>query len=155
MEPQVILYLLVVMSLVGVFVSRPFWRAIRSSQTDDYSRSFLLAERERLLTTLQELDFDHSLGKIPEEDYPIQRAELLRQGAEVMESLERQVDANADAPIPMPEKTPRHVDDDYIEDLIAKRRSARKEQTDGFCPNCGKAVLPSDSFCPGCGTSLK
>jgi hypothetical protein len=47
------------------------------------------------------------------------------------------------------------ITDDDIEDIVAKRRSARKEQTSGFCPKCGKAVLLSDRFCPSCGYILK
>ena len=32
------------------------------------------ADRDRILNTLYELDFDYDLGKIPEEDYQQQRA---------------------------------------------------------------------------------
>lgn len=51
--------------------------------------SALMAERDRLINALQELDFDYALGKIPEEDYPAQRAVLLQQGAEVLRELDR------------------------------------------------------------------
>ena len=33
-----------------------------------------MAERDRVINSLQELDFDFKLGKIPEEDYPVQRS---------------------------------------------------------------------------------
>jgi len=42
-----------------------------------------------------------------------------------------------------------------LEDLLAKRRIARKDKTAGFCPKCGKPVLQSDVFCPFCGSTLK
>ncbi len=155
MELQTILLLLGVLLLVGAFVARPFAQAIRRNQVHEPARSALLAERERLLTALRELDFDHSLGKVPEEDYPSQRAELVQRGAEVMEKLDSLPNAAAQETPRPAQKHAAPVTDDDIEDMIANRRSARKEQTGGFCPKCGKAVLPSDRFCPGCGHSLK
>jgi hypothetical protein len=64
--------------LVGLFVSRPFFerqKAIPNGKTSslDHDRSALLAERDRVLNALKELDFDHTLGKIPEDEYPEQR----------------------------------------------------------------------------------
>jgi hypothetical protein len=154
MELQAILLLLGVLLLVAAFVSRPFVQTARRLAANDRTRSALLAERERLLTALRELDFDYSLGKIPEEDYPAQRAELIRNGAEVIRKLDELPAVVSPAPIIHSEKHVSLTDDD-VEDLIAKRRSGRKEKAGGFCPNCGKAVLVSDRFCPSCGKILK
>jgi NADH pyrophosphatase NudC (nudix superfamily) len=155
MELQTVLLLFGVLLLVGTFVARPFAQAVRRNQAHEHARSALLAERERLLTVLRELDFDHSLGKVPEEDYPSQRAELVQRGAEVMEKLDSLANVPAsEAPRPT-RKQAVSVTDDDIEDMIARRRSARKEKTGGFCPKCGKAVLLSDRFCPACGHPLK
>ncbi|MEW6092730.1 MAG: zinc ribbon domain-containing protein [Chloroflexota bacterium] len=155
MELQTILLLLGVLLLVATFVARPFAQAVRRNQAHEHAHSTLLAERERLLTALRELDFDHSLGKVPEDDFPTQRAELVQRGAEVMEKLDSLANVlTSEAPRPT-RKEAAPVTDDDIEDMIARRRSARKEKTGGFCPKCGKAVLLSDRFCPACGHSLK
>ena len=74
MEPVAIFLVFLVLALIVFYVSRPFFerssrRAVESSQ----ETSTLLAEREQILNALQELDFDQTLGKIPEEDYPVQR----------------------------------------------------------------------------------
>ena len=47
------------------------------------------------------------------------------------------------------------VSDEDLEEMIAKRRTARKDKAAGFCPKCGKPVMTSDSFCPNCGRPLK
>src|SRR5512140_948489 len=89
MDPISIFLLLIVLFCVVLFVTRPFFerRWVQVAE-DNHELSSLLAERERLLTALQELDFDQSLGKIPAEDYPVQRSALLQKGAEVLRQLD-------------------------------------------------------------------
>ncbi len=164
--------------LVGLFVSRPFLtRATtvqlveQKRQVDvqaDHERSALLAERDRLLTALQELDFDNTLGKIPAEDYPMQRAELLTAGAEVLRKLdeieqtlpsssaEERLEQAAAAHRADARQRPRlpAADQDDLEAIIAARRRARQEKSAGFCPKCGRPLQQSDKFCSGCGASI-
>ena len=85
--------ILALLILVGLFVSRPFLErrgAISELSTapQDKRRSTLLAERDRLLNAIQELDFDQALGKIPDEDYPSQREVLMIRGAQVLRQLD-------------------------------------------------------------------
>ncbi len=51
-----------------------------------------MAERERILNALLELDFDKQLSKVPEEIYVAQREKLVQQGAKVLEELDQLVD---------------------------------------------------------------
>lgn len=171
MDIGAILLFLAVLILTVLFISRPFLEARKpASVLQGHELSSLLAERDRVITALQELDFDNSLGKIPAEDYPQQRAELLQRGADVLRKIdalspqsassgdaEKRIEAaiaarRADASI----QASQGVDaDDDIESLIAARRSERKEKSAGFCPNCGRPILSSDRFCPHCGKVIK
>ena len=91
-----LLLILAVAVLVGLYISRPFAsrhaateKLIRpAAEESEIHRSTLLAERDRVLTALQDLEFDFTLGKIPAEDYPIQRAELFKAGAEALRELD-------------------------------------------------------------------
>lgn len=167
--------------LVGLFISRPlFERSPAAVNQDEHELSALLAERERLLDALQELDFDHSLGKIPETEYPAQRTALLQSGAEVLRQLDAlqtetyddSVDTRIEAAIAarreemiraqaVPNgqrmRPVRVIDapDDELETMLAARRRERSEKSIGFCPQCGGPVRQSDHFCPKCGTSVK
>lgn len=182
MEIGAVLLLAAVVIGVGFFVAIPFMEGRRAAAgdpsggyaaaTSDQELSALLAERDRLINTLQELDFDYTLGKIPAEAYPAQRDELLRNGADVLRRIdgldasrspggsdaESRIEAavaarRADASLQLaPALVPI---DDEIESRVAARRSERKDQSGGFCPNCGKPVLSSDRFCPHCGKSVK
>ena len=161
MEPLAILLLLLVLAFIVLFVTRPFFKRQRARATESsHEYSSLLAERERLLTAIQELDFDQALGKIPAEDYPAQRSALLQKGVEVLRQLDvlTPIATNPAGGKELPSdtltKSGTLLTNDDLEDLLAKRRSARKEKTAGFCPKCGKPVLQSDVFCPACGNTL-
>jgi hypothetical protein len=184
-----ILLILALLVLVGLFVSRPFFekKLLRTAagpvSQEEHDLSALMAERDRIITALQELDFDYALEKIPAEDYPAQRASLLQRGADVLRRLdtiqplptqqEKAEDAEARLEAAI---AARRADlgrmqaaaatggtrpvanlgspDDEIEAILAKRRRDRREKASGFCPQCGMALQVSDRFCPRCGKKL-
>jgi NADH pyrophosphatase NudC (nudix superfamily) len=168
MELTAIFLSLAVLILVGAYLYAPFMeRRARRVTEEEHELSALMAERDRVINSLQELDFDFKLGKIPEEDYPTQRAGLLQKGAEILKNidtlapqpaslqdtearLERAIAARrADASLAHVE-----VPDDDLEAMIAARRKGRTNKSAGFCPRCGKPVMVTDRFCPSCGKSL-
>jgi hypothetical protein len=173
--------LLALLVLIGLFIARPLLdrEAVAVSPEEDlkeHELSTLLAERDRVLTALEELDFDNALGKIPQKDYPGQRERLLIQGAEVLRKLdeldgdisdadiERRIEAAiaerrtiSDQGEAVAEGQPITVmadADDVVEVQLAARRRARQDKSAGFCPQCGRPVQKSDRFCPKCGKAL-
>ncbi|MEW6406153.1 MAG: zinc ribbon domain-containing protein [Chloroflexota bacterium] len=173
MELGAFFLVLAVLILVGMYLYAPFLGGRRGKSTQEsHEASALLAERDRVITSLQELDFDFNLGKVPAEGYPEQRSALLQKGAEILKRLDElsltpsaspnghgaseedriekaAAARRADAPAKAVEIT-----DDDIESMIAARRKDHKNKSAGFCPKCGKPVLVSDRFCPSCGKSL-
>jgi NADH pyrophosphatase NudC (nudix superfamily) len=168
MQITAIFFTLAILILVSIYLYAPFMeqRARRVTE-DEHELSTLLAERDRVINSLQELDFDYKLGKIPEEDYPSQRAGLLQRGADIL----RQIDTIAPQPVAIQDVDVRiekaiaarradasvvrpELSDDDVESMIAARHKSRKEKSSGFCPKCGKPVMISDRFCPSCGKSL-
>ena len=84
MELTAIFLSLALLILVGIYLYAPFMeRRARRITEEEHELSALMAERDRVINSLQELDFDFKLGKIPEEDYPVQRTSLLQKGAAV------------------------------------------------------------------------
>ncbi len=182
-----IFLILALLILVALFISRPFFErpvveenAMSVQEEHDYSS--LLAERDRILNALQELDFDHVLGKIPDEDYPAQRAFLLQKGTAVLKQLDEiqtpgiiesgdDLDTRIEAAIAQRRADAARMDgspgsqaiavaappvdpEDDIEVMLANRRRQQKEKLGGFCPQCGDPVRKSDQFCPKCGAGL-
>jgi hypothetical protein len=174
-----IFLILALLVLVVLFISRPFFEKDQSARDqaarqEDHERSFLLAERDRLLNALQELDFDYDLHKVPEEEYAPQRALLLQRGVDILRRLdaqEQQAEAvsaedrieaaiaarravaatAAVAPNGHKQAVAVSSPDDALEVLLADRRRVRQEKAAGFCSQCGGPVQKSDKFCPKCG----
>lgn len=159
MEPGAIILLLAVLILVGLFVAQPFTKHWRSTKQSSHELSVLLAERERTINALMELDFDNEIGKIPEDEYSGQRASLIQKGSEILRKLDEFQGGQASVlegivnQVAVEQNSNLSSDED-IEDLIGKRRAMRQQKTAGFCPNCGKPILQSDQFCPSCGQKL-
>ena len=74
-----IFLILALLILVVIFISRPFFeRSITRVTHSERDISTLLAKHEQMVATIQELDDDYNLGKIPAENYPAQRLTLLQ-----------------------------------------------------------------------------
>ena len=118
MDVGSIFLILALVLVVALFVGRPFLQSQsvpqQSEATDqaEHRRSSLLAERDRLLTALQELDFDNRLGKIPSEDYQNTRSGLVQNAALVMRRLDE-----------IPGVGVQDSAEDRIEQAIAARRA--------------------------------
>ena len=168
MELTAIFFSLAVLILVGMYLYAPFMeRRARGVTEEEHELSTLMAERDRVISSLQELDFDFKLGKIPEEDYPTQRASLLQKGADILrkiDALAPQVTSSQDTEARLERaiaarradlsNTKPEVSDDDLESMISSRRRNRPTKSAGFCPKCGKPVMVTDRFCPSCGKSL-
>jgi NADH pyrophosphatase NudC (nudix superfamily) len=172
MELSAIFFVLAVFILVGMYLYAPFMAQSRRTTTveeaEEHELSSLMAERDRVINALQELDFDQKLGKIPAEDYPLQRAELLGKGTEILRRLDELQPADFSRPYAASRLEEAvaarradaagavrlEISDDDLESLIAARRRGRTEKSAGFCPRCGQPVLVVDRFCPSCGKSL-
>jgi hypothetical protein len=154
--------------LVVLYISQPLMRRnalIVSEYDQEYSA--LLAERDRILNALQELDFDHSLGKIPGGVYPSQRKEMLQRGAAILQKIDEyhgetegeDIDSRLEAAIELRrgdavDTVILPMDDEDLEEIIANRRRARPVKSSGFCSQCGAPVQQSDRFCPKCGNTI-
>jgi len=170
MELGSIFLVLAVVLLIGVYIFAPFTKLARHARTSEsHEVSALKAERDRVINSLQELDFDFKLGKIPAGEYPEQRTLLMQKGADILRKLdelmpvstsaiqaETRIEKAAAAGRADSSSTAPSLDvsDDDLESMIVARRKAHKSKSAGFCPKCGKPVLVTDKFCPSCGKSL-
>jgi double zinc ribbon protein len=105
--------------LVGFVVARPLLEPHPAPEKGISPADRLAAQRDSLLTALRDLDFDHATGKIGDDDYAPQRAQLVAQGVVVL----KQLDALRPA---MPQPAPNAAD--AVERAVAARRRPASDE---------------------------
>lgn len=159
---------LALLLVVAFLVARPLLDKTGAVDRDLGPVDRLLFERERVLTALRDLDFDHAMGKTLDDDYVDQREQLLAQGAAVLKQLDSLGPDQAPAPAVDDEieqaiarlrgrPAPAAVDD-ALEASLAARRAAPANATAQpgarFCSQCGHPARLEDKFCGTCGHIL-
>ncbi len=138
--------------LVIAFVARPLMGSRASLVGEAEQRlSALQAERDKLLSLIQEIELDHAAGKIPDGDYLPQRTALVEQAAGVLRAID-------DLRVAEPEAAPKPSQalDDRIEAAIASlRQTATSEVGPAHCTQCGSLLIEGDRFCSKCGAPVR
>ena len=153
MEIGAILFSLAMLLLVAAYVLQPLSTSGRGGYRDTSRElSALLAERDRVLGSIQEIDTDHSMGKVSEQDYQNQRGSLALEGANILRSIDELQRDGA------PDKSSMELEVAVAE--LRGKSSAPNAQKDidlseGACPTCGEATHHSDRFCSNCGEALE
>ena len=111
----------------------------------------LLAQRDSAYDAVRELDFEHRLGNLSEEDYLELRERYREQAATTLQRLDRltQTDpaARSDESMPAAAKiTARPVE---------RRRAKPRPSAALFCGQCGERVEESAVYCRWCGQKLE
>ena len=146
-----LLLIIALLLFVVVYIMRPLSSGQASLVSQrEHHQSELLAERDRLMDALLELDFDHDLGKIPADIYASQRADLVQRGANVLRQLD---EFNQQAEPEEVTSADTEQADDPLEAMIAVRRRAKAKPGAAFCYSCGTKLQPADRFCPNCGSA--
>ena len=181
MDIAALFFTLAILILVAMYLYAPLARRYaRPITEEEHELSALMAERDRVINALQELDFDFKLGKIPNEEYPAQRANLLQKGADILRKIDELTPAEASGSkyeaAQQPKKpsrrraklpeTPSDVsvvaenEEDQIEQAIATRRAdasiKQRDLTDEDIESMisarrMKRKEKSAGFCPKCG----
>ncbi len=166
MEIGTLLFTLAMVVFVLAYVLRPLAGSARGVDSNSGRRlSDLQAERDRILDSILEIDMDHAMGKVPDEDYHRLRQILAREGAEILSKIdERQILSRGSEPETLVNSQTQG--DMELEAAIAQLRSGSSkdapqlrsgasEPEGGACPECGEVILPEDRYCAKCGAALE
>lgn len=136
-----VLFGLAMAVLVAAYVLRPVAAGGQGSQAGGQISS-LQAEREHLLDALQELDLDHYMGKVLDQDYRPQREALTLQGVQVLRRIDELRVSSG----------PQDGLEAKLEAAVQELRTVARSEA-RFCHQCGSRVLPADQFCSRCGAA--
>ena len=161
MELGAILFSLAMVLLVAAYVLRPIARNSQSgNRATNYQLFRLQAERDRVLTSIQDLDMDHSMGKVPEEHYQEQRKALAMGGADILRQIdELQLGENGAEAEPQLSEREMQLEAAVAEarekSLSSQPRAVASKTSRGFCTTCGEPVFQGDRFCANCGAAVE
>jgi len=131
-----------VVLLVGLlfYVGRPLVDGGKVQKASTrFSTQQLFERKEQLLGAIVELEFDHQLGKIPEQDFQRFFAELEAETLTIIGELDR-LNGGGNTEL-----------ERLVEaEIAALRQSAVLPR----CHGCGNPWREGDRFCPQCGTAL-
>ena len=125
---------------VGWYVARPLFApptpapALPSTGTSVWQ---MHERKERLYTTIKELELDHSQEKLSDADYQHQRQSLEAEALGILEQLD-QLNGGVE-------------NDDMLGQIETEIQSMRL----GVCSECGLPRRTGDRFCPQCGSELQ
>jgi hypothetical protein len=83
-----IVFGVVLLALVATFVLRPLWRGEREGGREDPRVVDLEARKEAKYREIRDTELDHAAGKLSEEDFRRQDAELRGEAVEILKSLD-------------------------------------------------------------------
>jgi hypothetical protein len=99
----------------------------------------LLAQRDAAFAALRDLNFDHRVGKITDEDFVAFEAHLKGVAADALAALD-EWEAAADR---------------ALGEVVTAQASQPRAQAGGrACPECGQWAEAEDKFCAACGAAL-
>lgn len=152
-EPGSLLIAAAVLLLVAAYLARPFFDARKYRRHEpDPEISALLAERDRVLDLISELDSDFEMGKVDAEEYRPRRANLIKRGADLLRRID-ELRAEGDSGRAEPPSSER---DRALEAEISRRRRAEgRPERSRECPNCGAHLEPQTSSCGQCGEPVR
>jgi len=147
------IYVVVLMLILAAIaaVAWPLLNPARPSTAAEGERSpeleELAGQRDNAYQAIRELEFDHQLGNLSQQDYQSLRERYRSEAAAVLRQLEQARGPEKETVAASPVVSPR----------VARARKAPEAATatDGrTCPACGKSVPAHDRFCWHCGTAL-
>ena len=128
------------------FVAAPLFETTSVPSAGRGRGQFRLAlneRKEQLYASIKELEFDHSLGKLSDEEYHRQRSTLENQAVDILRELDLLDEFSS-------ERIAR------IERDVAEARSGLESRggAASFCTACGAPRSASHRFCSQCGARL-
>ena len=152
MELGSFLIVLLIFILSGFYILRPIFAGSSiGGRAGSTKRDALVAERERLLNSIEELDLELELKKISDAEHARNRDILLSDAAKVLNELDELPRSKTGKR----KKTASPDKSDDLEKMIAERRKQIKGEKSIKCAHCGESVEQDAQFCSHCGGALQ
>lgn len=151
-----------VLSLAALaFVLWPLFSAkVKPYHTENDELTELLVRKEGIMAAIKDLEFDHQVGKVSEEDYQRFDARLRRQAIAYLQQIEKVapqtvgLEDTLEAEIARQRRTANGKAKTVPPKVEAVKPVAISAPGARFCTTCGEPLQPNHKFCANCGTPV-
>lgn len=136
-------------------------RAAPDVPIEDDRLTDLISRKDSVMVAIKDLEFDHQVGKLSEEDFERFNARLRQQAIGYLQQIDKlapqsaQLDESLEVEIARLRKTrtaPVAVNGKSAPVAAPAVAVPAGEAPARFCTNCGQALAPQHKFCANCGT---
>lgn len=104
----------------------------------------LIAQKEAVYEAISELNFDHAMGNLSDQDHDELRERYKLKALSLMKQIDEVEQAKAAQPLGGRTRSPERG-------TAASRRTRQSGGSGTFCSGCGAKLSPDDRFCAKCG----
>lgn len=137
----------------GYWVGYPFLNPRKfdsfTGPTSEGTLADLNIEKEEIYSAIKEMEFDHKMGKLSEEDYLDLREKYSEKAIGSLQRIDE---------LERKEGLSENIEDEIEKEVLVirgnRQKGGSKRRKALFCTQCGKRRSPGDYFCSWCGTRL-
>ncbi len=142
----IIFLLTLIFVIVAAFILLPLFLSPRTSFSNSVANpraATLLTKKEMIFQNIKDLDLEHQMGKLTDEDHQLLRENYKIEAAAVLEEMDR-LQGKVEL-------------DQWIEDEVSQRRKTEDVQLASslICPQCSHSNQSTAQFCSNCGFKLE
>ena len=135
---------LVILTVSLAYIAHPYFKkqntSPKSKKASSNRLSNLHAQRDTVLASIKDLEFDREMGKVSDEDYAQMNAQFRREAVGILQQIDQ-----SNGRTPSRQK---------LEAELRYLRNQKKSKGKMFCKHCGDPVATQDRFCSNCGKGI-
>lgn len=149
-----ILFIAIIFLAAFYYLAQPFLTSKRiekfAFQSPDQKEDLLLKKNE-IISCIKDIEFDHQLKKISDEDFKQLYQETFNEGTEILRNLDKIQDL---APLKDKEPILTKPDPNGKKEIKREEQETENRKKKEFCPHCGESLVVEANFCAYCGTQI-
>ncbi|MFQ5631185.1 MAG: zinc ribbon domain-containing protein [bacterium] len=137
---EIIIFIVIILASLA-YITQPYFQkqpaVPKTKKAQSKRRIDLQAQRDTVLASIKDLEFDREMGKVSEEDYLQMNDQFRREAVSILQQIDQ---SNGRPGAHKKRKRDRHI--------VRQQKNAKGGHS---CMHCGAEIDQQDRFCSNCG----